>query len=557
MQSSRQYAAFLSYAHADEVAAQKIQTALETFNVPRQLKAQAKAQLNVQGGSQLSPIFRDVTELTAHHSLPEKIQNAVKDSRFLIVLCSPAARTSHWVNAEIRLFRRIHGDSRILCALIEGTPGTSFPPALTEGGVEPLAADMSGQKERFRFGITQIAAAMLGVGLDELVQRERRRRQRRVRLIIGSALVFAAVMGLMSWTALDARNAAERNRAEAETMVEFILSDLRNDLETIGQLDVLDKIGDRVSNYYYDIPLSDMDDSRLAQQARALHLLGDVAMIQGNMDKARNYFEKAYATTLKLFMQMPDNPVFIRAHAQSELWMVNFNMDQPDVALIYAQRYKDLSQALHKFDPSIFEDAEAYAWAINKLGQILQKQQKYAQAKEKFLKALGVNEAIIASFPDKKQALLTTVVFKRNLALIDAETGLSEKAAENFKEQITILEGLLSMDPANIQYMDQLILTKLWLFHIEQNELQICSHDALVSFASQLETIIAFEPSNTYWTQDYIKLIYGSLKHCASIFEAQWIEEKISTALELAQLITDPDDSFFKKKAWLEQYTVR
>ena len=44
----------------------------------------------------------DKAELIAHHSLPEKIREVDDGSRFLIVLCSPAAKASHWVKASRR-----------------------------------------------------------------------------------------------------------------------------------------------------------------------------------------------------------------------------------------------------------------------------------------------------------------------------------------------------------------------------------------------------------------------------------------------------------------------
>jgi len=78
--------------------------ALETYPVPKHLRAQGKT---------TKPVFRDVAELTAAHSLSEKIREAVRGSRVLIVLCSPAAKASHWVNEEIRLFRELHGDASI------------------------------------------------------------------------------------------------------------------------------------------------------------------------------------------------------------------------------------------------------------------------------------------------------------------------------------------------------------------------------------------------------------------------------------------------------------
>ena len=55
----RRYAAFISYAHADELMAARLHKALETYPVPKHLRAQGKA---------TKPVFRDVAELTAAHS---------------------------------------------------------------------------------------------------------------------------------------------------------------------------------------------------------------------------------------------------------------------------------------------------------------------------------------------------------------------------------------------------------------------------------------------------------------------------------------------------------
>ena len=187
--SNYRYAAFISYAHSDEAVAKRIHNGLETYPLPKDMDASARGKL--------TPIFRDVTELTAHHSLTEKIRDAVKTSRFLIVLCSPAAKNSHWVNEEIKLFRKLHGEGAILAAIVDGDPDIAFPAALTEDGREPLAANMT-TREGFRFGITQLAASMLGVGLDRLVRRDSQRRRKRLQFITASALAFAGLMGAMT-----------------------------------------------------------------------------------------------------------------------------------------------------------------------------------------------------------------------------------------------------------------------------------------------------------------------------------------------------------------------
>lgn len=363
---SYKYQAFISYAHADEALAARLHRALETYPIPKYLTLKD----GTTGPKKLSPIFRDTAELTAHHSLSEKIREAVQSSRVLIILCSPSAKISHWVNEEIRLFRTIHGEGSILCVLAEGTPETSFPPALTEDGREPLAANLGSNKESFNLGVTQLAASMLGVGLDQLIQRDAKRRRNRFRLLTTASLSFAAIMGGMALTAINARNAAEVSRTAAETMTEFMLTDLKQDLEPLGKLNVLDDVGKRVTDYYSAIPLSDMDDDRLARQARARHLLGQVAIDQGHMEKAQMEIEAAYAATQEVLQRNPENTDAIFAHAQSAYWVGTIfhkigNLEKMEGPIF---EYNNLAQRLYASDPKNFDWVMEAAWGQNNLG---------------------------------------------------------------------------------------------------------------------------------------------------------------------------------------------
>ena len=54
----------------------------------------------------LRPIFRDREEFSAGHSLTEQTLAALEVSQFLIVVCSPNAARSKYVNEEIRASRR-------------------------------------------------------------------------------------------------------------------------------------------------------------------------------------------------------------------------------------------------------------------------------------------------------------------------------------------------------------------------------------------------------------------------------------------------------------------
>lgn len=185
------YRAFLSYSHADEAAATKLHRALEHYTLPRRVrKAYALP-------ARLTPIFRDVEELEAASGLNTRLQDALDESRWLIVLCSPASAKSKYVNAEIEYFLSKHGPERVLCVLLAGEPPECFPPAIRALADEPLAADLRlGRDEQL--ARIKLIAALAGVGFTELRNREATRR-RRNRILACATLAFAAVGGGLCW----------------------------------------------------------------------------------------------------------------------------------------------------------------------------------------------------------------------------------------------------------------------------------------------------------------------------------------------------------------------
>ena len=189
--SEPRYWAFLSYSHADEAAARRLHRALEHYLLPRRVRAAHGLP------RRLIPVFRDTEELAAGASLTQRLQDALNDSRWLIVLCSPAAAKSRYVDDEIRHFLRRHGADRILCALIEGEPVAAFPPAIRDLPQEPLAADFRGGRA-FHESLLKIVAALAGVSFGELRDREAMR-ARRKRLIASVGASLIAIGAVLFW----------------------------------------------------------------------------------------------------------------------------------------------------------------------------------------------------------------------------------------------------------------------------------------------------------------------------------------------------------------------
>src|SRR5256885_16174176 len=94
------YRAFLSYSHRDQAWGKWLHSALEGYRIPKDLIGRVTPTCTVP--KTLRPIFRDRVDFAAGHSLTEQTIAALEASDFLIVVCSPSAASSPYVNEEVR-----------------------------------------------------------------------------------------------------------------------------------------------------------------------------------------------------------------------------------------------------------------------------------------------------------------------------------------------------------------------------------------------------------------------------------------------------------------------
>jgi hypothetical protein len=211
------YRAFLSYSHRDAKWAKWLHKALEGYRIEKDLVGRETPYGPVP--TTLRPIFRDRDDFFAGHSLTEQTLGALEASQFLVVLCSPYAAQSKYVNEEIRRFKALGRTDRVITVIVDGEPWDPqrecFPPAVrfklaadgefTGERDEPLAADARPRGEGKALTLSKVLAGLLGIGLDQIVRRAARARKRRIRLLFGAVsagaiLILGAIVGW--WAAL-------------------------------------------------------------------------------------------------------------------------------------------------------------------------------------------------------------------------------------------------------------------------------------------------------------------------------------------------------------------
>ena len=224
------YFAFISYKREDEEWARWIQHELENYHLPVTLNGREDLP------SKFRPVFRDVDELKAGN-LPEQIYDALSGSTYLVVICSPNAAKSKWVNKEISDFieigkaKGIDNVRNIFPFIIGGHPHAKihdeecFPQALlnlpdskelvggniNEGG----NVNENGRDKAF----VKVMAGMLpNVAFDELwnryeydkAEKERKEREEREKFLrIQSRLVGEKAINIQNNTSLAQRIALE------------------------------------------------------------------------------------------------------------------------------------------------------------------------------------------------------------------------------------------------------------------------------------------------------------------------------------------------------------
>ena len=196
------YDAFISYKHAplDSKIADHVQKNLEHFRIPDKIRQKT-------GKKKIERVFLDKDELPITADLSETISSALKSAEFLIVICSPETKKSIWVQREIEFFLEHHTRNNVLTVLVDGEPFEVIPEILLkeertitdeEGREHKVTIDLEPLSCDYRMPISKakkkefprLASAIIGCSYDELMDRNRQYRTRRM------ALIFGVIMSL-------------------------------------------------------------------------------------------------------------------------------------------------------------------------------------------------------------------------------------------------------------------------------------------------------------------------------------------------------------------------
>jgi tetratricopeptide (TPR) repeat protein len=568
---TRRFRAFISYSWADKDWAEWLHRSLELYRTPKSLVGRDTPLGPAPAG--LHPVFRDRDEEAAGHGLRAAIETALEASDFLIVLCSPRSAKSEWVNREVAWFK-IHKDkTRILALVVDGEPGASargdetaecFPKTLThkvgadlqpteEPEDPPLAADARKEGDGKRGAKLKLAAALLGVGLDDLVKRDERRRALRRRwMMSGMAAGMAALGGLSLFAfnqrdaAVIARNDAVKARDDAEGLIELILTDLKSDLEGYGTLKSVTQIGNRAIGYYEGQEVKALTPDQLGRRARVLLMLGEADNKRGDLDAALARYKTAEATTSEQLARDPENAQRIFDHAQSVFWVGYIAWQRGDHANAKEQftEYHRLATRLVEIHPENDDWRMEENYAFSNLGTLAMDEGDAAEAEAWFRKSLEVSTSLLEERPEDIGRVLAAGQSYAWLANSLNRQARVPQARQALMDQIAAYERALARHPGNAAVANSAVSAH---FGLAQTLIAANSpNEALTSAISGTrlaEQAMALDPSDAEGAEraSFSHTILGQAQFFAG--DRAGARKTILRAIEIGERLVKTDES--------------
>lgn len=207
------YDAFISYKQqSDKKTAKQLHRQLEHFHIPTEYQEKI--------GKKHFRIFLDKEELRVNSYLRAELKEALRNSKFLIVICSPTSKTASSVLMEIKYFMETHGNSKdnIITVLAKGEPAESIPDILienkdTDDRVEPFAADYRRWLDRYQ-ELRRITSTLIDCTYADLIIRNKVYELKIYSSIAGSILATAIIITILILNNINNRNNTLREESE-------------------------------------------------------------------------------------------------------------------------------------------------------------------------------------------------------------------------------------------------------------------------------------------------------------------------------------------------------
>jgi tetratricopeptide (TPR) repeat protein len=492
------YDAFISYSHAkDKPIASALQSVIQKLGKPWYRRRALR-------------VFRDDTSLSATPGLWPAIEQALGQSRYFILLASPEAAVSKWVNKEVTHWLDHNSIDTLLIGVTDGelawdeTTGDfvarenmPLPPALAGRFVaEPkwihLRAYRYGADKgdaKFTELAADFAAAISDTPKEDLLSQEVRQQRRALTLAWSAVVSLVLATGAAGWQwraaviseryAVSEAARAERNFSAGKSTIDSVMVDLVVGLQEIEgmRVETARRILVRAETAIQKLISRTENDPEFRRTQGAMYGLSSTTYSRlGDMDLALDYARKS----VSLYREL--------------------------VGLNLATRWRGQNVAVE------------LAASLSMLGDLLRVQGDIPGSLEATRESLDIRRTLVANEPDNKRLQSDLSLGLNHFGEALRAQGDLENALVAYREGLDISRALVAQNSTNSEWQRLLSigLEKIGVVLLARSNFA----DALVAFQETLDIareLNAKDPDNMEWQSD----VAASLEFIGDTLRAQ------------------------------------
>lgn len=331
------------------------------------------------------------------------------------------------------------------------------------------------------------------------------------RAIFSACLVLSITAGLAAYNANAARKAAQHSREQADNLINFMLGDLRDRLQQVGRLDILDRVGDQVTTYVANIQNDSLTiDSRL-QHIQALKLVGEVRLAEAKNDDALASFIAAYNQAKVLQNQSDQQENLLAVSSELSYWvgyMYYLRGDLEQTKTFWNQYHRG-ALGLLEINPDHANWWLELSYALNNLGTLASAQGDINAAIKLFKESIHWKRKVLSKQQGDENIMLELADSYSWLGSAYRSLGSLTESLNQFQAELDILNSNHFNDPTNYFWHGRkfLALQQLGILYLEQGSIDQ-SISTLNDAKSIINLLLEHDNERLDWHWDNANLMF-------------------------------------------------
>lgn len=288
------------------------------------------------------------------------------------------------------------------------------------------------------FDISADEKALIALSVNKLARVNRIRKA-----VVATFFISFVSLAWLSVSLIQKNEQISTTRNNAENLISFIVYDLKDKLEPLGKLELLNIVAGKTLNYFELAGTDNLTGKALYQWVESLHILGQVNISKNNYLDAESYLKQTESALKHALKSDEKNETLLELYMLANYWLgysaylqVNYDTAEP-----FWIQYKNYADTLFLLYPKSKWQLEQ-SYALNNLGALAEKTEQLSAASDYFEQSAQIKLTLLEAQPNNfaiRADLADTRSWQSN---IQAKSGKLSAAINHLHEALSQVEKI-------------------------------------------------------------------------------------------------------------------